>query len=99
MRTQSHGINGIQPGREPIWQVASPESQGVRADLLVAGEELVNAEMAGRLCYIVVKNGFLIHETYRRGHTEVVASPRVLNDQVTLCRAVRRGCAAGLGLP
>ena len=31
--------------------------------------------MAGRLCYLVVKNGFIVHETYRRGHTQSSLHP------------------------
>jgi len=56
------------PGRGP-WEFATPESQGLSTDALRAAEERVNEEMGGdRFCFIVVKNGYMVHETYRRGH-------------------------------
>jgi CubicO group peptidase (beta-lactamase class C family) len=58
------------PGRGP-WQRASPESQGLSSDLLELAEERTNEEMGGdRLCTVVIKNGYLVYERYRRGHTE-----------------------------
>ena len=57
------------PGAGP-WQTATPESQGLDAEQLRLAEERVNEQMGDRLCYLVIKNGLIVHETYRRGHTE-----------------------------
>jgi hypothetical protein len=37
---------------------------------LTQAEERVDEVMTDRLCFVVVKNGRIVHETYRRGHTE-----------------------------
>jgi len=57
------------PGKGP-WETASPESQGLSSDELRAAEEAVNGEVGGRVCYLVVKNGKIVHETYRGGWTD-----------------------------
>lgn len=57
------------PGAGP-WETATPESQGLSSELLIAAERRVDEVMNDRLCYIVVKNGYIVHETYHRGHTE-----------------------------
>eukprot|EP00756_Hemistasia_phaeocysticola_P000614 Hpha_TRINITY_DN10451_c0_g2::TRINITY_DN10451_c0_g2_i1::g.193440::m.193440 len=57
------------PGKGP-WETASPESQGLSTDELKAAEEAVNGAVGGRVCYLVVKNGKIVHETYRGGWTE-----------------------------
>jgi CubicO group peptidase (beta-lactamase class C family) len=57
------------PGAGP-WETATPESQGLSTELLDLVEQRVDEAMSDRLCYIVVKNGKIVHETYRRGHTE-----------------------------
>lgn len=57
------------PGAGP-WETATPESQGLSTQLLDQVEQRVEEAMTDRLCYLVVKNGYIVHETYRRGHTE-----------------------------
>jgi CubicO group peptidase (beta-lactamase class C family) len=58
------------PGRGP-WARATPESQGLSLEALQRAEELTNVEMGeDRLCMVVIKNGKLVYERYRRGHTE-----------------------------
>eukprot|EP01048_Picozoa_sp_COSAG05_P015902 COSAG05_NODE_1974_length_3765_cov_19.906983_4_plen_295_part_00 len=67
MPTRQHTLG---PGRGP-WQLATPESQGLSSEALRLAEERTNEEMGGdRLCYVVIKNGKLVYEHYRRGHTE-----------------------------
>jgi len=51
------------PGRGP-WQTATPASQGLSAaDLQDAADE-TNDGVPGRVCYLVIKNGFIVHEEY-----------------------------------
>lgn len=57
------------PGKGP-WETASPESQDLSSDELNAAEVAVNAEIGGRVCFVVVKNGKIVHETYRGGWDE-----------------------------
>eukprot|EP00756_Hemistasia_phaeocysticola_P011458 Hpha_TRINITY_DN15122_c1_g16::TRINITY_DN15122_c1_g16_i1::g.129603::m.129603 len=57
------------PGQGP-WETASPESQGLSGEELKAAEEAVNNNVGGRVCYLVVKNGKIVHETYRGGWSE-----------------------------
>ena len=56
-------------GRGP-WEFASPESQGLSEEALRVAEERANDEMGDdRLCYMVIKNGLVVYEHYRKGHT------------------------------
>jgi hypothetical protein len=52
------------PGAGP-WTVASPDSVGLDAEMLRQAEETVNARVGGRTCFVVVKDGKIVHETYR----------------------------------
>jgi hypothetical protein len=54
------------PGSGP-WEIATPESQGLSTSELNAAAAASNNDMGGRVCYLVVKNGKLVHETYYRG--------------------------------
>jgi len=54
------------PGSGP-WQFATPESQGLSTAELQAAEAAVNEQVDGRVCYVVVKNGFIVYENYRQG--------------------------------
>ena len=57
------------PGRGE-WAFASAASQGLIEAELERAEILANAEMGDdRLCYMVIKNGFVVYEHYRREHT------------------------------
>ena len=68
-RGHGHRRN-LGPGRGP-WEAATPESQGLSSGALQAAEERTNEEMGGdRLCTVVIKNGKLVYEHYRRGHSE-----------------------------
>lgn len=51
------------PGAGP-WQTSAPESQGLSTADLAAAAAGANDDMAGRVCYVVVKNGFIVHEQY-----------------------------------
>lgn len=57
------GQNNLGPGQGP-WVTATPESQGLSQDALVAAAAAVNRDVAGRKCFAVVKNGKLVHEQY-----------------------------------
>lgn len=65
----SAGARSTGPGKGP-WETASPESQGLSSEELKAAEEAVNSNIGGRVCYLVVKNGKIVHETYRGGWSE-----------------------------
>jgi|EP01047_Picozoa_sp_COSAG01_P012787 hypothetical protein len=56
---QSH----LGPGRG-AWEVATPESQGLSTEELRAADEATEQGMGNRVCYLVVKNGKIVHERY-----------------------------------
>jgi CubicO group peptidase (beta-lactamase class C family) len=56
------------PGSGP-WEVARPEDEGLSAWDLTLAEGEINALVGERNCYIVVKNGKIVKEVYRRGRT------------------------------
>eukprot|EP00729_Bicosta_minor_P006994 gene6994-11262_t len=58
--------NNLGPGSGP-WQTATPESQGLSTAVLQAAADAVNDEVGNRECYIVVKNGKIVHEQYYLG--------------------------------
>eukprot|EP01047_Picozoa_sp_COSAG01_P022635 COSAG01_NODE_1351_length_10617_cov_4.243392_2_plen_320_part_00 len=61
------------PGAGP-WTVASPDSVGLDAEKLRQAEETVNARVGGRTCFVVVKDGKIVHETYRgSGGVDVIS--------------------------
>ena len=57
------------PGAGP-WEKREPSELGLDGEALDRAEEYVNTEMAGRQCFMVVKDGFIVKEAYRLGHTE-----------------------------
>jgi len=64
-----HRREPLGPGRGE-WAFASAASQGLIEAELERAEILANAEMGDdRLCYMVIKNGFVVYEHYRREHT------------------------------
>jgi len=64
-----HGVNVNGPGAGP-WEEVTPESQGLSADALAAAASSVSNAVAGRKCFVVVKNGKIVHETYYGGTTK-----------------------------
>jgi CubicO group peptidase (beta-lactamase class C family) len=52
------------PGAGP-WTVATPESVGLSPEALRISEETVNDRVGGRVCYVVIKDGKIVQETYR----------------------------------
>jgi len=65
----SAGARSMGPGKGP-WETATPESQGLSSEELREAEEAVNRNVGGRVCYLVVKNGKIVQETYRGGWSE-----------------------------
>jgi len=65
----SAGAASMGPGKGP-WETATPESQGLSSEELEAAERAINSNVGGRVCYLVVKNGKIVHETYRGGWSE-----------------------------
>jgi CubicO group peptidase (beta-lactamase class C family) len=61
------------PGRGP-WRVARPEDHGLTTAALDAAETQTNANVGGRTCYIVIKNGEMVYERYRGGRTAATRS-------------------------
>jgi CubicO group peptidase (beta-lactamase class C family) len=61
--------DGLGPGRG-AWEVATPESQGLSTAELEAADAATDAEMGSRVCYVVVKNGKIVHERYMGAGTE-----------------------------
>jgi len=57
------------PGSGP-WEIRTPLSQGLNETELIAAEERVNDQIDGRVCYVVIKNGYLVFEHYRNRWTE-----------------------------
>jgi hypothetical protein len=66
---QRSGKNEDGPGAGD-WQRRAPAELGLDGPALDRVEEYVNEEMAGRQCFMVVKDGYIVKETYRLGHTE-----------------------------
>jgi len=57
------------------WTVTTPESQGLSsAALQAAAEEHLNS-LNNRNCYVVVKNGNIVAEEYRNGHSVSATRP------------------------
>jgi CubicO group peptidase (beta-lactamase class C family) len=61
--------DGLGPGSGP-WEVASPESQGLSTAELEAADAATESGMGSRVCYVVVKNGKIVHERYMGSGTE-----------------------------
>ena len=57
------------PGSGP-WEVTTPEAEGLSTAALRAADEAVESGMGGRVCYVVVKNGKIVHERYMGSGTE-----------------------------
>jgi hypothetical protein len=57
------------PGRGP-WEVSTPEAEGLSSAALRAADEAVESGMGGRVCYLVVKNGKIVHERYMGSGSE-----------------------------
>lgn len=51
------------PGAGP-WQKASPADEGLSAEALQAAADAVNSAVSSRKCFLVVKNGKIVHEQY-----------------------------------
>lgn len=49
------------------WQIATPESQGLSSEELTDAARRVNARIDSRVCFVAVKNGFIVHEEYYQG--------------------------------
>ena len=49
------------PGAGP-WEMRTPEEMGLDGAALDAAEEYVNEEIAGRQCWLVAKDGFIVQE-------------------------------------
>ena len=49
------------PGAGP-WEMRAPEELGLDGAALDAAEEYVNEEIAGRQCWLVAKDGFIVQE-------------------------------------
>ena len=56
------------PGAGP-WEKREPAELGLDGEALDRAEEYVNAEMGGRQCFMVVKDGFIVKEAYRLGES------------------------------
>lgn len=52
------------------WQTATPESQGLNSTILDQAAEEVYNQIQHRLCYIVVKNNYIVKEIYYNGWSE-----------------------------
>ena len=59
------------PGAGP-WEKREPAELGLDGEALDRAEEYVNAEMAGRQCFMVVKDGYIVKEAYRLGEFDRV---------------------------
>ena len=57
------------PGVGP-WEVVTPESQGLSSEALREADQATESGMGGRVCYVVVKNGKIVHERYMGSGTE-----------------------------
>lgn len=76
-----------EPGEGPgsgKWEVATPESQGLVAEYLHDAEEYINENVGERSCYLVVKNGKIVYEKYRRGR-EVTTTTELYSHTKSLC--------------
>jgi len=51
------------PGQGP-WQTATPASQGLSAAELQEAADDTNDDVPGRVCFLVIKNGLIVHEEY-----------------------------------
>lgn len=59
------GVNAqYGPGRGS-WVVGRPEDYGLSESALAAAEVAVNSAIAGRTCYLVIKEGVIVYERYR----------------------------------
>ena len=59
------------PGAGP-WEKREPAELGLDGEALDRAEEYVNVEMAGRQCFMVVKDGYIVKEAYRLGEFDRV---------------------------
>lgn len=61
------------PGAGPgagAWSVSTPESQGLSSAALQSAATTHLNSMRNRYCYLVVKNGVIVHEEYANGRTQ-----------------------------
>jgi len=56
------------PGRG-AWRRSTPETHGLSTAALDTAESTTNAQVGGRNCYIVIKNGEMVYQRYRSGRT------------------------------
>jgi len=82
------------PGRGR-WEIATPESQGLSSTALREAEERVNYDVGNRSCYLLVKNGKIVYERYRRGRTASTTT-ELYSHTKSLCSSVF-GTAVGQG--
>ena len=71
----------------PTLQTATPESQGLSTAGLDRAEEQTNNEVGERDCFLVVKNGKIVKERYRRGRTAATIS-ELASHTKSLCSSV-----------
>eukprot|EP00041_Stephanoeca_diplocostata_P015106 m.286268 g.286268 ORF g.286268 m.286268 type:complete len:407 (+) comp19925_c0_seq10:1297-2517(+) len=74
------------PGSGP-WDVVSPESEGLNQEWLETAEEEVNRNLGNRTCFLVVKNGKIVFEKYRRGRT-VSGTSEMYSHTKSFCASV-----------
>ena len=61
------------PGAGP-WRTADPEAEGLDAEALQVAEALIHAFVGRRDAFVVIKNGVIVHETYRYGRQPATAT-------------------------
>jgi len=54
------------PGQGP-WEQVTPESEGLNSQDLETAASDINSKVSGRQCFLVVKNGKIVHETIYSG--------------------------------
>jgi CubicO group peptidase (beta-lactamase class C family) len=67
--------------------VKSPESQGLSTGDLAAAAAGANLQMGGRDCYLVVKNGYIVHETYY-GNTQATSTRAGWSTTKSMCASL-----------
>lgn len=60
------GAQNLGPGAGP-WEVVTPESQGLSTAALEIADRNTENGMSNRQCFLVAKNGKIVHERYMRG--------------------------------
>jgi len=88
------GQGPVGPGKGR-WEVVTPESQGLSGPALARAEERINNEVGNRTCYLLVKNGKIVFEKYRRGAVASTVS-ELYSHTKSLCASVF-GVAVGQG--